>query len=439
LVPGSRVALAKGGAIVGIRGYAPAYSTAEFERMLPDGRILLQQGNQYHVLAPGGEFCNGQEIEELRPGDLVEFENSTRHALRIVEKSVKTKEFIGEPPDTTFTFEQIGGLDDVKRTIEKEVLGPILHRREYQLYGIEPPRGLLLEGPPGVGKTMLIKALGSSLIRALQLDKDAPVVFSVSGPDLLSSYVGDSARRVRALGAAARDAAKRFGLAIVLLDEMEYASLHRGQGDRSSPAYSNLTAALNAELQGLDSDAPVVWAATANRMDLVDSALLRPGRFSKKISVPRPNPETCRQILLVHLGDKPIAQGSTVDDLSDQVVQRLFACDEENLLMRVHFQDGSHEEIFPPRIISGAILAEAVRGAALLAADRYVSSERQQPSGISADDLIKAVYEQLSSSLSPVTRGNAHRHYLGLPDDQAVVEIENVWTQRNANEDLILK
>jgi proteasome-associated ATPase len=286
---------------------------------------------------------------------------------------------------------------------------------------------------------MLIKALGSSLIRALQLDKDAPVVFSVSGPDLLSSYVGDSARRVRALGAAARDAAKRFGLAIVLLDEMEYASLHRGQGDRSSPAYSNLTAALNAELQGLDSDAPVVWAATANRMDLVDSALLRPGRFSKKISVPRPNPETCRQILLVHLGDKPIAQGSTADDLSDQVVQRLFACDEENLLMRVHFQDGNHEEIFPPRIISGAILAEAVRGAALLAADRYVSSERQQPSGISTDDLIKAVYEQLSSSLSPVTRGNAHRHYLGLPEDQAVVEIENVWAQRNANEDLILQ
>jgi proteasome-associated ATPase len=436
LVPGSRVALAKGGAIVGVRGLPPACAAAEFERMLPDGRVLLEQGNQPLVLIPGGEFCNGQKIEELRPGDLVEFENSTRHVLRIAEKSVKTREFIGQP--TEITWKDVGGLDDIRKTIEKEVLGPILHEKEYGSYRITPPKGLLLEGPPGVGKTMLVKALASSLLSALDLGEDAPVIFKVKGTSLLSSYVGEGPRRVRALGAAARDAAKEFGLSIVMLDDFEYSALHRGIGDRSSPAYSNLSAALISEMDGLDSDTPIVWAVTANRADIIDSALMRPGRLSKKISIPRPNPQACLQILLVHLRGRPVAQGSTPEDLAEQVVQRLFSYDEYTLLMRIHYSDAGHDEIFPPRIISGAVLAEAVRGAALLAVDRDLSTTRQQPGGISVDDLLQSVFEQLSSTIAAVRPTNAHLHYLGLPDDQRVVAVEHVWAERNDKEELLV-
>lgn len=434
LIPGSRVALAKGGAIVGVRGFPPACSAAEFERMLPDGRILLDQGNKPIVLIPGGEFFGGQKIDELRPGDLVEFDQA--HAIRIAEKSTKAKEFVGEPPDVTWN--DIGGLEAVRKKLEREVLRPILYKKEHASYRILPPKGILLEGPPGLGKTMLVKALASSLLSALELRKDTPVVFQVKGNELLRSYVGEGPRRVRALGAAARDAAKEFGLSIILLDEFEYSALHRGVGDNSSPAYSQLTTALNSEMDGLGSESPIVWVATANRMDLVDSALLRPGRFSNKIPIPRPNQEACMKILLVHLRERPIAQGNTAEDLAEQVAQRLFVYDDDNLLMRIHFADAGHEEIFPPRIISGAVLAEAVRGASILAVDRDLSKTREQPSGITADDLIGSVYEQLSSIIAAVRPANARLHYLGLPDDQRVVSVEHVWAERNANEEYLV-
>lgn len=433
LIPGYRVLLAKSGTVIGVKALPPACPASEFARTLPDDRILAQEGNQYLVLAPGGELFNDEATKSLKAGDLLEYEPSTRQAIRIAQRSIKTREFVGEPPDAT--WEDVGGLDEIRETIEKEVLGPILHREIYERYGVRPVKGILFEGAPGVGKTLLVKALGTSLLSALQLKDGAPVLFKVKATALQSSYVGEGPARVRALAATAKEAAAEHGLAIIMLDDFEYGGgLHRGVGDRSSPAYSNLTATLISEMEGLDNnDSMIVWAATANRSDLLDSALLRPGRFGKKITVPRPGPEASMQILLVHLRNRTIAKGVSKEELAEQAVERLFACDEDNLLMRVHFTDAGYEEIFPLRIISGAIIAEAVRSAALQAICRDLSKGASEPEGIQSQDLIESLYEQLNSAISSVRPSNAHLHYLDLPDDQRVVAVEHVWQSRHGN------
>jgi proteasome-associated ATPase len=359
----------------------------------------------------------------------VEYDPSINIAIRLAQKAVKTAEFLGEPPDVT--WQDIGGLDGIREMLENEVLGPLHYPDAYEAYGIEPPRGILFEGPPGCGKTMVIKALGASLLSELKLPKDAPVLFQIKNSSLLSSYVGESGTRVRAIGATAREAAKEFGLAIILLDDFEYSGLHRGVGDSSSPAYSNLTAALISEMEGLNSNSRVIWAGTANRIDLIDSALLRAGRFSKKISVPRPGPEACMKILGVHLRNKPMAGNNSVDELSEKVVEQIFTYNDENLLIRLNFADGGIEEIFPPQIISGAILAEAVRCAGLRAVHRDPLETFKTPGGITFEDLTEALDEQYGATIHAIEPANVHFHHLNIPVNRRVIAIEQVWKNRH--------
>jgi proteasome-associated ATPase len=430
LIPGIRVVLSQsGGAVIGTRGLPPASPAAEFERLLSDNRLLLTLGNEKLVVQRGGKFLHLENFEKLKPGDLIEYEPSIRHALRTALHSVKTAEFVGEVPDVDWS--DIGGLDEIRESIDKEVLGPLIHKKIYDSYGVQPPRGIIFDGPPGVGKTMLIKAMGKSLVSKLGLDLDSPILFQVKGSAFLSPYVGEGPARIRALSARAREAAEESGLAVIFLDDFEYGGgLHRGIGDASSPAYSNLTAALISEMEGLDKKSRIVWAATANRIDLVDSALLRPGRFSKKITVPRPSPQACIAILTVHLKKKPLVDNQSPEELAEKIVEQIFIYDDEHLLLRIHFSDGGLDEIFPSRIISGAALAEAVRCAGLKAIDHDLSEKIKKPTGITFENLSEAINEQLAVIAKTIQPSNAHLHYLDIPANRRVTAVEHVFMNR---------
>ncbi len=426
LIPGIRVVLSQSGsAVIGTRELPPVSPAAELERILSKDRLLLTSGNEKLIVRRGGIFADPKEVEKLKPGDLIEFEPSIRHAIRVALHSAKTAEFIGEVPD--IGFNDIGGLDEIQKSIEGEILGPLLRREIYESYSVEPPRGIVFTGPPGVGKTMLIKAIGKSLVSNLGLNADAPVLFQVKGSSLLCPYVGEGPARIRALSASARKAADEYGLAIIMLDDFEYGGgLHRGIGDASSPAYSNLTASLISEMEGLNSKSRIVWTATANRLDLVDGALLRPGRFSRKILVPRPSPQACIAILMIHLKNKPLADNQSLKQIAEKIVEQIFVYDDDHLLLRIHFADGGQDEIFASRIISGALLAEAVRSAGLKAIERDLSEQNNKPTGITDEDLLEALNEQMIAAAGSVQPSNAHLHYLDLPPDQRVIAVEHI-------------
>ena len=426
LRPGQEVVLAGvGNAILVGRELPSALPTGEFDRHLDDGRMLVKiGGDRTMMLAPGGDLLDEALRESLRPGDLVEYTADTQRALRIACRAVRTREFTGQIPD--MTWNDLGGVEQIRNEIEENVIGPICTPNLYRRYGVEVSRGVLLHGSPGTGKTSIIKATANRILSEMGLDKDAPVLFSVSGSSLLRPYVGEGPALIRALAKAAEDAADEHGFAMILLDDFEYCGLARGVGDSSSPAYSALTASLISVMQGLGKrNSRVTFMATANRPDLLDSALLRDGRFGTRIEVPRPGFDACVQILGVHLKDIPVANGDDSGSFAEELTRAVFSTDDDNLIMRLHYADAEHEEVFPPRIMSGAILEAIVRNACLRAIARDRSDAHHPTGGVQYQDLANSLREHIHSAVAAITPRNAHQYFLDLPNDRRVVAIDH--------------
>ncbi|RIZ71140.1 MAG: AAA family ATPase [Methylococcales bacterium] len=223
-----------------------------------------------------------------------------RSALCEVSPSAIRELFV-DIPDVR--WKDVGGLDDIRRRLIESVQWPIKYPELYQQAGVKPPKGLLLAGPPGVGKTLIAKAIAN---------ESGVNVISVKGPALMSRYVGDSEQGVRDLFHKARQAAP----CIIFLDEVDSVVPARGEGSTDSHVAERVLSQFLSEMDGLEELKGVFVMGATNRADLIDPAMLRPGRFDEIIELGLPNEEARKQILAVHLRNKPLGENIFVDKLA---------------------------------------------------------------------------------------------------------------------------
>ena len=259
-------------------------------------------------------------------------------ALRDVRPSALREVLVQKP---NVTWDDVGGLDDLKKTIQEAVEWPIKYPDEFEIVGAKAPRGILLYGEPGTGKTLVAKAL------AHETDSN---FISIKGPELLSKWVGESEKGVREIFYKARHAAP----CVIFFDEIDSLAPRRGT-DTGSKVGERVVAQILAEMDGLEELHGVVVVGATNRLDMIDEALLRPGRFDRIIEVLIPDKAGREQILKVHTRDKPIADDVDIKELAAQTAG-----------------------------MSGARLRAITDGAALSALRRHISKKVEHDSGNSA-------------------------------------------------------
>ena len=322
-----------------------------------------------------------------------------------------------EVPDVT--YDDVGGLDTQIEKITDAVELPFLYADLFAEHRLPAPKGILLYGPPGCGKTLIAKAVANSLatkVAAATDNKKARSYFlNIKGPELLNKYVGETERQIRRVFQQARDRSAEGWPVIVFFDEMESLFRMRGSGI-SSDMESTVVPQLLAEIDGVEALRNVIVIGASNREDLIDPAILRPGRLDVKIKIERPDAEAAAAIFARYLTvDLPIAQSAVetigggekdkaVRGMIEQTVIEMYSTEEHNQFLEVTYQNGDKETMYFRDFASGAMVENIVRRAKKLAIKRVIAGG---PGGITPDDLLESVgqehaeHEDLPNTTNP--------------------------------------
>ena len=309
-----------------------------------------------------------------------------------------------EVPD--ITYEQVGGLDEQIEQITDAVELPFIHHGLFAEYQLPAPKGILLYGPPGCGKTLIAKAVANSLaskVADMSSDREARSYFlNIKGPELLNKYVGETERQIRLVFQRAREKSAEGWPVIVFFDEMESLFRTRGTGI-SSDMESTVVPQLLAEIDGVEALRNVIVIGASNREDLIDPAILRPGRLDVKIKIQRPDPDAAGAIFSRYLtSDLPIAAemveglgggdpDKAIQAMVEQTVAEMFLEEERNQFLEVTYQNGDKEIMYFKDFASGAMIENVVRRAKKLAIKRLLAGGAP---GIHVNDLLKSVYQE---------------------------------------------
>ena len=380
LSPGSEVLLNENYTIVAILEPEGTGEIARVKEVLRDGRLVIITRGEEERLVKLSAAASG-EGEVVRIGDAVVVDLRTGTATEIVPLSEVEDVVLEESPDVSYA--DIGGLAEQIEQIRDAVEMPFLHSELYREHGLRAPKGILLYGPPGCGKTMIAKAVASSLSE----DTASGAYFlNIKGPELLNKYVGETERHIRVIFSRARERASSGNPVVVFFDEMEALFRTRGTGV-SSDVETTIVPQLLAEIDGVESLDNVIVIGASNREDMIDPAILRPGRLDVKIRVQRPSAEGAREILRIHLGEQVPIRGSLVQHHGGPAAAR------EALI------DAVVTALYPDQagFMSGAVLSNIVDRAKKAAIKEFLALEEDpEAKGITVEHLLAAVEDEMA-------------------------------------------
>jgi proteasome-associated ATPase len=341
---------------------------------------------------------------KLRSGDSLLMDIRTQLLIEKLPKLESESLVLEEVPDITYA--DVGGLDTQIEAITDAVELPYLHRDLFAQYSLPAPKGILLYGPPGCGKTLIAKAVANSLAKKVAESTGNENVRSyflnIKGPELLNKYVGETERQIRQVFQRAREKADEGMPVIVFFDEMESLFRTRGTGI-SSDMESTIVPQLLAEIDGVESLRDVIVIGASNREDLIDPAILRPGRLDVKIKIERPNEEAAAQIFSRYLTvDLPLdadevarlgggEANKAVQAIIEKTVAEMYREDDENRFLEVTYQNGDKEILYYRDFASGAMIENIVRRAKKLAIKRVIAGDS---GGIRTADLLESIRQE---------------------------------------------
>jgi proteasome-associated ATPase len=368
---------------------------------------LMDGGNRALVIARTDEErvieLAGPLLDTMiRAGDSLLLEPKSGHALEKLPKPEVEELILEEVPD--ISYEDIGGLADQIEEIRDAVELPFLYSDLFKEHQLEPPKGILLYGPPGCGKTLVAKAVANSLAKkvAAKLGRDdrRSYFLNIKGPELLNKYVGETERQIRHIFQRAKEKSEEGVPVIVFFDEMDSLFRTRGSGI-SSDIESTIVPQLLAEIDGVESLKNVIVVGASNREDLIDPAILRPGRLDVKIKIERPDENSAADIFAKYLTTQiPISEAeveahgspeTAVQEIIQSTVAHMYSEEPQNRFLEVTYANGEKEELYFKDFSSGAMIENIVRRAKKAAIKRAIAGEAK---GISQDDMINAILQE---------------------------------------------
>ena len=432
---GSEVLLNDSMSIVEARHPEHAGDVVTLTKVLEDGirAIVSFRGDDERVC----ELSDSLRGANLRSGDLLRLDSRSNLLLeRLLQPEIEHL-LLEHVPNVTFA--DIGGLDDQIEKIRDAVELPFLHADLFAEYQLPAPKGILLYGPPGCGKTLIAKAVANSLAQRVAAktgdDKGRSYFINIKGPELLNKYVGETERQIRLVFQRAREKSEEGWPVIIFFDEMDSMFRTRGTGV-SSDMESTIVPQLLAEIDGADKLQNVIIIGATNREDLIDPAILRPGRLDVKIRVDRPNRNAAQQILLRYLSDDlPFGEGCQITDIVDLAIDRIFAETAENRFLEITYQNGEKEELFYKDFLSGAMLENIVRRAKKKAIKRRIDGG---DGGIITADLISSVVDEfLEHEDLPNTTNPDDWAKISGRKGERIVYIRTITTHGDNGEELV--
>jgi proteasome-associated ATPase len=372
-----------------------------FKELLEDGRraLILGRADEERVCELSDDLLGVR----LRAGEHVLMDTRSGLLLERIPRPEVEELVLEEVPD--LTYDDVGGLDDQIEQIKDAVELPYLHADLFLEHDLQPPKGILLYGPPGCGKTLIAKAVANSLAKRVAEktgnEHTRSYFLNIKGPELLNKYVGETERQIRLIFERAREKSEEGVPVIVFFDEMDSLFRTRGTGI-SSDIESTIVPQLLAEIDGVESLKNVIVIGASNREDLIDPAILRPGRLDVKIKIERPDEISAKQIFLRYLQPTlPLAEDETklhdgdpvaaVDSMIDAAVSAMYATDDANRFLEVTYQNGDKEILFFKDFASGAMIENIVRRAKKLSIKRQISGGSR---GISTQDLLDSIKQE---------------------------------------------